>query len=195
MPGPAIQAGLLINPYRQDCNNNNRAPYRYIGNAPVSTAGVAFPGYPATGAHAADSGRDTGPRTWWGVTCTPTETKPRQKENETAHFALLSRFHRRAPRGPCAHQLPQVGGGGSMTRGGNDGVQQPRANANGERRPVPHLPTTHRIRHRTYAYATYGPRTDAEHAALFHCRRGRGRDNNRKGPRVRGGQTIRMVRL
>ena len=61
-------------------NNNNRAPYRYIGNAPVLTAGVAFPGYPATGAHAADSGRDTGPRTWWGVTCTPTETKPRQKE-------------------------------------------------------------------------------------------------------------------
>ena len=61
-------------------NNNDRAPYRYIGNAPVSTAGVAFPGYPATDAPAADSGNDTGPRTWWGVTCTPTETKPRRKE-------------------------------------------------------------------------------------------------------------------
>ena len=31
------------------------------------------------------------------------------------------------------------------------GVQQPRANAKGERRPAPHLPSSHRVRNRTYA--------------------------------------------
>ena len=105
--------------------NNNRAPHRYIGNAPVIAAGVAFPGYPAMGAHAANSGRDTGPRTRWGVTGTPAETEPRPKEkgntSPLSPHALPSPRHR----GPCAHQFPQVGSDGSMDRSGATGSHSP----------------------------------------------------------------------
>ena len=96
---PMPKLGALHDEWAEYYLDNNRAPYKYIGNTPVIAAGVAFPGYPAMGAHAANSGRDTGPRTRWGVTGTPAETEPRPKENETSHLSHHSHFHRRGTGG------------------------------------------------------------------------------------------------
>ena len=61
----------------------HRAPYRYTGNTPVSTAGVALRGYPATVTFVTVSGNGMGPRIRWGVACTPTGTEPRVRANNS----------------------------------------------------------------------------------------------------------------
>ena len=107
-------------------------------------------GYPATVTFVTVSGNGMGPRIRWGVACTPTETGPRVEENLTK--SLKSSYFT-APNGRVRTRTP-IGGFFKVAHESEVatvGVQQPRANAKGERRPVPHLPSSHRVRHRTYA--------------------------------------------
>ena len=82
-----------------ELNQINRAPYRYTGNTPVSTAGVALRGYPATVTFVTASGNGMGPRIRWGVACTPTETGPRveEKPHKISQILILHRAQRPRP--------------------------------------------------------------------------------------------------
>ena len=107
-------------------------------------------GYPATVTSVTVSGNGMGPRIRWGVACTPQRPDRVCKQNLSKS---LKSSHFTAPNGRVRTRTP-IGGFFKVAHESEVatmGVQQPRANAKGERRPVPHLPSSHRVRHRTYA--------------------------------------------